>query len=87
MVTECRLTTIDNPYDPFEDFKNWYLFDITKGYNTSEYLSRVSFTSTQFSSEENNSEIERAIDEIIFVQNQLGNFNYKKVYRNHKEAS
>ena len=41
------------------------MFDIEKGYNTCEYLDRIARTSEQFSDEENDLEIERAIDEII----------------------
>ena len=59
------LTTFDNPYDPFEQFSEWFLFDVEKGYNTCAYLSRIAKTSEQFSDEENDKEIERAIDEII----------------------
>ena len=50
MNGSCALTTFDNPYNPFEQFSDWFLFDVEKGYN---------------SEEENNQEIERAIDEII----------------------
>ena len=59
------LTTIDNPYNPFQQFTSWFLFDVEKGYNTCSYLARIAKTSDQFSEEENNEEIERAIDEII----------------------
>ena len=59
------LTTTDNPFDPFVDFNNWFMFDVSKGYNSCAYLSRIAKTSDQFTDEENNSEIERAIDEII----------------------
>ena len=65
MVTECRLTTVDNPYDPFKQFDSWFLYDVEKGYNTCGYLARIAKTSPELSDEENNEEIERAIDEII----------------------
>lgn len=61
----CMLTTFDNPYNPFEQFASWFLFDAEKGYNTSSYLGRIARISDQLSEEENNLEIERAIDEII----------------------
>ena len=59
------LTTNDNPYDPFEQFTQWMMFDEEKGYHTCAYLGRIARTSYQFTEEENNQEIERAIDEII----------------------
>jgi hypothetical protein len=65
MVDEVMLTTIDNPFDPFEQFTSWWLFDIEKGYNTCSYLARIAKLSEEMSDEEVNYEIERAIDEII----------------------
>ena len=59
------LSTIDNPYDPFDDFKNWFLFDVQHGYNSCAYLARIAQTSDQFTEKEMNEEIEKAIDEII----------------------
>ena len=31
-MSTCMLTTIDNPFDPFEQFTSWMLFDKEKGY-------------------------------------------------------
>ena len=65
MYTQYALTTFDNPYDPFEQFTQWFMFDTEKGYNSCDYLGRIARTSDQLSEEENAREIERAIDEII----------------------
>lgn len=64
-MAKCALTTIDNPYNPFEQFDLWYMYDMDKGYSTCSYLDRIAQTSNQLSDEENEKEIERAIDEII----------------------
>ena len=65
MSRRCALTTVDNPYNPFENFSSWYMYDMTMGYNCSAYLARIARTSDQFTDNENEIEIERAIDEII----------------------
>lgn len=65
MEIRYALTTFDNPFDPFDDFTSWFLFDVEKGYNTCNYLGRIAKTSDEFTEQENNKEIERAIDEII----------------------
>lgn len=82
-MTECMLTTVDNPYDPFEQFDSWYQFDIDKGYCSCAYLDRIARTSEQLSDVENNQEIERAIDEILKYD--FTNV-YKKVSRKVKVA-
>lgn len=79
MEYEVMLTTFDNPYDPFEQFTSWFLFDVEKGYNTCSYLARIAQLSDELSQKEVDQEIERAIDEII--QHDFMNI-YKKVKRN-----
>ena len=74
MERRCALTTIDNPFNPFEQFTSWFLFDEEKGYHSSAYLGRIARTSDQLSDEENNQEIERAIDEII-------KYDFTNIYR------
>lgn len=66
--TEYRLTTVDNPYDPFTQFQSWFMYDVERGYNTCGYLARVVNNAPYNSETDNNidqEEINRAIDEII----------------------
>ena len=65
MAKQTMLTTKDNPYDPFEDFTSWFLFDIEKGYNTCGRLMRIANIPDDFTEQEVDEEIERAIDTII----------------------
>lgn len=61
----CAITTIDNPYNPFTQFDEWFTFDQDKGYCTCSYLDRISHTSDQLTDEENERIKEKAIDDII----------------------
>ena len=61
----CRLTTFDNPYDPFTQFDLWFAFDVEKGYYSCSRLARVAKISEEMTEKEVSEEIERAIDEII----------------------
>lgn len=65
MTEQVALTTFDNPFDPFEQFTSWFLFDVEKGYNTCSYLARIVKDSNDFTEKENNEALEQAIDEII----------------------
>ena len=72
------LTTIDNPFDPFDKFDDWYAYDEDKGYHSCAYLARIVKTSDELSDADNDLAIEEAIDEIVRM-----NINgmYKKVSR------
>ena len=76
------LTTADNPFDPFTQFDEWFLFDVEKGYNSCGYLARITDDSEYETEEEAMVETERAIDEII--ANDFLNI-YTKVYSNEYE--
>lgn len=76
MTNDVMLTTFDNPFDPFEQFTSWFLFDVEKGYNSCSKIARIAKFSDDMSQKEIDDETERAIDEII----QYDVFNiYKKV--------
>lgn len=75
-MEEVMLTTEDNPFNPFTEFDEWYKYDITKGYNTCDYLARVVVTSPNISEPDQDLAIVYAIDEILYY-NLTGN--YKKV--------
>ena len=77
-MNECRLTTHDNPYDPFEQFVQWYLFDCEKGYYTCSKLARLAQLTDDMSSVEQERETERAIDEII-------KYDFLNIYKKQQE--
>ena len=68
------LTTFDNPFNPFDQFVSWLMYDTEKGYNTCAYLARFARTSDQLTEKENDEEIERAIDDII-------KYDYRNIYK------
>lgn len=64
-MTVHMLTTIDNPYNPFTQFDEWLSFDRSSGYDTIEYLARLTITSHELSEADQSLAIENAIDEIV----------------------
>lgn len=77
---EVFITTYDNPFDYFTQFKEWLDFDRQHGYYTLEYIARIARTSSDLSDEDNEIEIESAIDSILEWNGSM----YKKVYKNSK---
>ena len=75
---EVAITTFDNPYDPFDQFEEWLLFDAEKGYNTPGELDRLTHITDDMSQREEMDEVERGVDRMI----ELDFMNiYKKITR------
>lgn len=73
-MVQCMLTTVDNPYNPFDDFTAWFSFDTEKGYNSCSLLMRIAQVSDEMTDVEENMEIERAINDII-------KYDFRDVYK------
>lgn len=78
-MVDHMLTTVDNPYDPFEQYEEWYRFDSSRGYHTPGLLGRIVITSDSLSEADQALAREQAIDEIV-RENVLGL--YRKVTNN-----
>lgn len=63
-MDEHMLTTVDNPYDPFTQYDEWYMWDLRAGYHSTEVLGRIVVTSDELSEPDQSLAIELAIDEI-----------------------
>lgn len=75
-MATSMLTTIDNPYDPFIQFDEWYAYDEDRGYHSCAFLARIVKTSDELSDADQEDAINSAIDEIV-AENVLGL--YRKV--------
>lgn len=83
-MRRSRLTTVDNPHDPFDDYLAWFAYDKASGYNTPSFLARILVDSDQLSSVDEEKANEEAIDEIV-KENVLGI--YRKVSRDIEEET
>lgn len=64
-MREAMLTTIDNPFDPFDQFDEWLQYDETMGYRTCALLDSQSVVSHEMTDRDTAIAIEEAIDEIL----------------------
>lgn len=62
---EYMLTTVDNPFDPFTQFDEWYVWDQNAGYLTPGLLARLAYLSDEISEVDQHLAIQQAIDEIV----------------------
>ena len=81
---KCSITTFDNPFSPFSDFENWFLFDIENHYYTCNKLARLSKVDDSMTDKEETEAVERAIDRLIEID-PLDI--YKKVYESDYKAA
>jgi len=65
MLDEFMLTTIDNPFNPFTHYDEWYNYDVSHGYNTCGYLARIAKTSNDLSEADEDKAIDDAMNEIV----------------------
>jgi len=63
--TEYMLTTVDNPFDPFDQFNEWLAYDTRLGYDTAGMLARIAKVSNDLSEPDQALAIQQAIDEIV----------------------
>jgi uncharacterized protein with von Willebrand factor type A (vWA) domain len=64
-VDEFMLTTVDNPFDPFTMFDEWYAYDTQMGYHTMSFLDRISNLSSDLSDRDQARAFQEAIDEVV----------------------
>lgn len=76
----CWLTTHDNPFDYFQDFTSWNLFDVQQGYNTCSLVDRILTKNNVMIESLTQKEIDEAIESVIdeIIQYDLLDI-YKKI--------
>lgn len=73
-MTDVKLTTIDNPYNPFTHYDDWKAFDEEKGHCTVSLIARIAKSSYELSEEEEEAARLSAIDEIL-------EFDFEGIYK------
>ncbi len=80
-MTDAMLTTVDNPYNPFTDWDEWYAFDTREGYNSLSLLARVCIASDELSDDDVDEAVDDAVDEIV---NENVSGMHRKIYEDQK---
>ena len=66
-MREVAISTFDNPYDPFENFDEWYRYDCDKGYGSCQILANLTEVFEGMTPKEFNEEMERGIDQLLIA--------------------
>lgn len=84
------ITTEDNPWNPFENFKEWYAYDMIKGYNTCGRLARIAPISDVLPDKINKESLDEAMNRLIKdgAMDKQGNLiKYKKISKKQTKNS
>ena len=65
MAIRHMLSTFDNPYNPFDDWDEWYAYDERSGHHSSSLLGRLAAVDDDSSEELIEEAVEQAIDTIV----------------------
>ena len=82
-MRESMITTVDNPFNTFEQPDEWYTWDVSHGYYSRELLARIARVSDDMSDSDIELITSQAIDDIVRLD--LTN-RYRKVSREYSEA-
>lgn len=66
-MRSIMLTTVDNPFNPFTQFDEWYAFDIQHFYNTLGLVARFASFAEDLSDEQLEVENQNAIVRILAI--------------------
>lgn len=62
---DCMLTTVDNPFNPFTQWDDWYQWDARAGYHTPGLLARIAMMPDDLPEGDQHIALQDAIDEIV----------------------
>lgn len=66
-MREVAISTFDNPYNPFDNFDEWFRYDTDKGYGSCQVLAALTETFEGMTDKEFNEEMERGINELLLA--------------------
>jgi hypothetical protein len=75
---QVAITTVDNPFHPIDQFKEWFTWDGNANYHTPSLLARLVQSSEELSEADQMVALEDAIDEML-MENVTGM--YRKVVK------
>ncbi len=64
-MREYMVTTVDNPFNPFTEWDEWFAYDRSLGHHTPSLLARVGKVSSELSEIDQVLAINDAVEEIV----------------------